>query len=187
MGADHLLEHVLGSGRDREQDAAITAAHDALFATWHERLHPLPAARTLLNWCRDVGLTVALATSGGSRDLWVMMEVLDHPDFDVVVTGDDVDQTKPSSDLLLSVLGRAGLEPEETLVVGDAVWDMQTAVEVGAHGVGVATGGTSEPELREAGAELTFPDLTALLTALQDARPASFIGGHDTFGSTSSP
>lgn len=201
MGADHLLDHVLGGTRARGQDDAMTAAHDALFATWHARLHPLPAARSLLIWCRDAGLTVALASSGGERDLWAMLDVLDQPDFDVIVTGADVEHTKPSQDLLESVLGRAGLDPEEVLVVGDSVWDMQAATRVGAPGVGVATGGTSAAELHEAGAELTFPDLPALLSALQQARadltrgrggpeaprtdPET--GGHDTEGSTSSP
>ena len=95
MGSDHLLKHLLGDGRDESQDAQITAAHDVLFGTWHERLHPLPASRALLNWCRDAGLTIGLA-SGGERDLWAMMDVLDHPDFDVIVTGDDVRSAKPT-------------------------------------------------------------------------------------------
>lgn len=171
MGADHLLHHLLGEGRDRGQDADITAAHDILFGTWHERLHPLPAARAVLNWCRDAGLTVGLASSGGSRDLWAMMDVLDHPDFDVIVTGDDVTSTKPAPDLLTTALDRAGLDAEDVLVVGDAVWDMAAATRVGAVGIGVATGGTSAPELEAAGAELTYPDLAALLDALQAARP----------------
>ena len=205
MGADHLLDHVLGGTRAPGQDDAITAAHNALFATWHERLLPLPAARSLLIWCRDAGMTVALASSGGERDLWAMLDVLDQPDFDVIVTGDDVDHTKPSDDLLESVMGRAGLDADELLVVGDSVWDMEAATRVGAPAVGVATGGTSAAELQEAGAELTFPDLPALLTALQQARPdipRDFEPGpgpavspngalpdraHETEGSTSSP
>lgn len=179
MGADHLLDHVLGEVRDQGQDGAITAAHDALFATWHERLHPFPAARSLLTWCRDAGLTVALATSGGKRDLWSMLDVLDHPDFDVIVTGDDVDGSKPSRDLLDAVLTRVGLDPQDLLVVGDSVWDMQAAARVGAPALGVATGGTSAPELREAGAELTYADLAALQHAMQEARedPSSQVRG----------
>jgi phosphoglycolate phosphatase-like HAD superfamily hydrolase len=50
---------------------------------------------------------------------------------------------------------------------------MQAAARVGAAAIGVATGGTSAPELHEAGAELTFQNLTALLEALQVARPES--------------
>lgn len=170
MGADHLLDHVLDAGRDPSQDDSITTAHDVLFATWHDRIHPLPAARALLNWCRDAGLTVALASSGGERDLWPMLDVLDEPDFDVVVTGDDVESSKPSRDLLEMVLWRTGLEPSDVLVVGDSVWDMEAAGRVGATAVGVATGGTSAPELRDAGAEFTFQDLYALLHELQSAR-----------------
>ena len=170
MGADHLLGHVLGEGRDASQDDAITAAHDALFATWHERLHPFPAARSLLTWCRDAGLTVALATSGGRRDLWAMLDVLDHPDLDVVVTGDDVEGSKPSRDLLDTVLSRVDLEPQDVLVVGDSVWDMQAAARLGAPALGVATGGTSAHQLHEAGAELTYADLGAMQRAIQEAR-----------------
>jgi HAD superfamily hydrolase (TIGR01509 family) len=171
MGADHLLDHVLGGSRDAGQDEAITAAHDALFATWHDRIQPLPAARPLLNWCRDAGLTVALASSGGERDLWPMLDVLDQPDFDVVVTGDDVERTKPSRDLLETVLWRSGLAAKNVLVVGDSVWDMQAAKRVGASAIGVATGGTSAAELQDAGAELTFPGLVTLLSELQVVRP----------------
>lgn len=176
MGADHLFDHVLGEKRNRSQDSSISAAHDALFATWHDRLHPLPGAGTLLNWCRDAGMTVALASSGGERDLWAMLEVLHQPDFDVIVTGDDVQSSKPSQDLLESVMTRAALGAEDLVVVGDSVWDMEAARRVGAAAVGVATGGTSASELHDAGAELTFPDLTALLEALQAARPEAVPG-----------
>jgi HAD superfamily hydrolase (TIGR01509 family) len=179
MGAEHVLQNLLGDGRDHAQDAEIRAAHDILFGTWHERLHPLPAARTLLNWCRDAGLTVGLASSGGERDLWAMMEVLDHPDFDVVVTGDDVDATKPDPAVLVAALERAGLEAEDVMAVGDSVWDMEAANRIGAIAIGVATGGTSAPELHHAGAELTFPDLGAFLDALQSARPEP---AHGTWG-----
>jgi HAD superfamily hydrolase (TIGR01509 family) len=171
MGTDHLLDHVLGERRNRSQDSSIAAAHDVLFATWHDRMHPLPGAGPLLNWCRDAGMTVALASSGGERDLWAMLEVLQQPDFDVIVTGDDVQNTKPSQDLLELVMNRADLMPEDLVMVGDSIWDMETAARVGASAVGVATGGTSAPELHDAGAELTFQDLTALLEALQVARP----------------
>ncbi|GAA2737592.1 HAD family hydrolase [Pedococcus aerophilus] len=178
MGAGHLLEHVLGDVRDPGQDAAMSAAHDALFATWHERLHPFPAARSLLNWCRDAKLTVALATSSSSRDLWAMLDVLDHPDFDVVVTTDEARGSQAGGGLLESVLDRTGLEPEDLLVVGDSVWDMRAATRIGAPALGVATGGTSAPELHEAGAELTYPDLTALQRAMQDARAEALPPGY---------
>jgi phosphoglycolate phosphatase-like HAD superfamily hydrolase len=189
VGADHLLDHVLDPGRDIGQDDSIARAHDALFATWRDRIHPLPAARPLLNWCRDAGMTVALATSGGERDLWPMLEVLDEPDFDVVVTGNDVDSSQPSRDLIELVVWRTGLDPSDVLVVGDSVWDMEAACRVGAPAVGVATGGTSAPELRDAGAELTFTDLYALLHNLQSARRGASIApwieltgppGHDS-------
>ena len=72
-------------------------------------------------------------------------------------------------ELLEVALGRAGLDAQDVLVVGDSVWDMEAAVRVGATAVGVATGGTSAPELEGAGADVTFPDLETLLHDLQVA------------------
>ena len=44
---------------------------------------------------------------------------------------------------------------------GDTPANMIGAVENGIRAVGVATGRSSEPELRDAGATVTLPDLTA--------------------------
>ncbi len=176
MGADHLLDHVLGVGRDPSTDDRMSAAHDVLFATWFERIHPLPSARPLLNWCRDTGLTVALATSGGQRSLDPMLDVLDRPDFDVVVTGEEVDSSKPSRDLIQTTLRRTGLDAADVLVVGDSVWDVEAAGRVGARAIGVTTGGTSAAELSDAGAVLTFPSLSPLLRDLQAARHPAVAG-----------
>ena len=97
-------------------------------------------------------------------------KILDQPDFDVVVTSDNVEQSKPGRDLLETVLWRAGLEATEVLVVGDSVWDMQAAKRSAPCAIGVATGGTSAAELLDAGAEVTFPGLVTLLSEFQLAR-----------------
>lgn len=171
MGADQLLAQVLNRERDPGQDEPIKAAHDALFAAWHERVRPLPGAMSLLSWCRDAGMTVALSSSSGERDLWAMLDVLDHPDFDVVVTGDEVKRSKPFPDLLEMALLRGDLDAEDVLVVGDSVWDFQAAQQINAPSIGLECGGTSAAELQDAGAELVFGDPAALLAALRSARP----------------
>ena len=176
MGSDNFLRHTLGPERDTSSDEDLTKAHDVLFATWHERVQPLPGARQLLTWCRDAGLTVALASSSGERDLWALLEVLDYPDFDVIITAKDVEDTKPSPDLFVEAMKRGGLTPQDVLVVGDAVWDIESAMRLGAPSVGLECGGTSAAELREAGAALTFRDPDGLLHALQDVGPQPLTG-----------
>lgn len=51
-------------------------------------------------------------------------------------------------------------EPSQVLVVGDTPNDVECALVVGATPVGVATGGYSVEDLRAAGAEIVFKDLS---------------------------
>jgi phosphoglycolate phosphatase len=50
-------------------------------------------------------------------------------------------------------------EPSSTVLVGDTERDVAAALEGGAMIVGVATGVTSEEQLRQAGAHVVLPDL----------------------------
>ena len=47
----------------------------------------------------------------------------------------------------------AGIDPADTIVVGDAIYDMQMAKNAGAHAIGVAWGYASVPELIASGAD----------------------------------
>jgi HAD superfamily hydrolase (TIGR01509 family) len=169
MGSDFLIGHVLGPDRDPRHDEEIAAAHAALFATWFELVRPTPGAPGLLQWCRDQRLTVALASSATPRDLEAMLDVLDHPDFDVVTTSQDADRSKPAPDLVAVSLERSGLEPHEAVYVGDSVWDMKAAGGIGMPCVGLTCGGTSSMELLDAGASWVFRDPGQLTEAWTDS------------------
>jgi phosphoglycolate phosphatase len=56
--------------------------------------------------------------------------------------------------------GIADVRPSDVIVVGDTPNDVECALVVGATPVGVATGTYSVDQLREAGAEIVFPDLS---------------------------
>ncbi len=66
-------------------------------------------------------------------------------------TADDC-PSKPHPAMVLECCGEAGLDPSDTIVVGDAVFDMQMARTAGAVGIGVAWGYSTGAALCEAGA-----------------------------------
>ena len=167
LASTPLLDYVVGTGRGHRPDEAILAAHDALFATWRSSVQALPGARPLLDWCRDQGVTVMIASSSQRKDVEAMMRVLGDPDLDVVSTGDDVEEGKPSPDVAAHALDLAGLEPHDAMMVGDSVWDVAVAGKLPMQSIGLTCGGTSAAELDKAGATVTFADPWHLLHALQ--------------------
>ena len=171
LGSDKILDHLLGDERteaERADDDDIVAAHATLFTVWYDRARPLPGAADLLHWCADSGLAVVMATSGSSTDLEALMSTLDADDaVTASTTSADAEHSKPDTDLLEVALERAGAEAGTAVFVGDAVWDMIAAGRMGMVCIGLECGGTSEAELREAGAHEVWRDPADLLAHVE--------------------
>ncbi|OLP60531.1 HAD family hydrolase [Xaviernesmea oryzae] len=85
--------------------------------------------------------------------------------FVVSRTADDC-PSKPHPAMVTECCLETGIDPRDTTVIGDAIYDMQMAKSAGAMAVGVAWGYASVPQLVEAGADLIVKDpreITALL------------------------
>jgi HAD superfamily hydrolase (TIGR01509 family) len=72
--------------------------------------------------------------------------------FQTVVTRDSVAAIKPNPDHLETVLKKLKTEPEDTMVVGDSVWDVKSAQQLGATSVAVTYGISAKAKLTQAGA-----------------------------------
>jgi len=101
--------------------------------------------------------------------------ILEHhglaPLFHVIRTADDC-PSKPHPAMVLECCAAMGVAPADTVVIGDAPFDMAMAVAAGAHAVGVAWGAASSDVLVRAGAAsvaLDVPHLEALLAAWAQA------------------
>lgn len=167
MGGTTLIEHLIGEDRNKDQDEALEDTHGALFSAQWPALRSFDGARELLQHCADAGLAVVLATSASEEELGVLRKVIGA---DGAITGatnaTDTGISKPAPDILESALGVADLKPENAVFIGDAVWDVITANKLGLPTIAVTTGGTSEAELREAGAAYVFENVRELLNAV---------------------
>ncbi|KNC13475.1 HAD family hydrolase [Arthrobacter sp. RIT-PI-e] len=169
MSGDKLVAHLLGEDRDAEQDAEIDATHGAVFSTYHPGLRAFAGASDLLRRCAGDGLVVVLASSASEQDVAINRSVIDADDAITAATSSgDAENSKPSPDILEAALEAGGLEASNTVFVGDSVWDVIAAAELGIPTIGLASGGTSEAELREAGAVEVYQDVKALLDAFDD-------------------
>jgi len=163
MGGDQLV-HEVADGAADDRVPELIASHDAVYSTYWPGLRLLPGARELVLHCHRAGLVTVLASSAGSAEFDVLTKVLDLDDVIDAATGSaDAESSKPDPDIVLVALDKAGLQPQNAVFVGDAVWDVHASGKAGLRCVGVESGGTSAAELLEAGAVGTYRDPADLL------------------------
>src|SRR3954465_14598855 len=80
MGADQILDHLLGPDRDTGADEDMTTAHDVLYRAWRGRPRPLPRAADLLRACAGHDLAVVLASSAKQAELGILRKIVDADD-----------------------------------------------------------------------------------------------------------
>ena len=79
-----------------------------------------------------------------------------------MVTAFDVKLGKPHPEPYLMGLEKAGVKPYEALVVENAPMGIQAGVAAGIFTIAVNTGPLDDRILLDAGADLLYPDMTAL-------------------------
>lgn len=167
MGGARLVDNLLPSGRDRDEDEDIMASHGALYASHWPSLRAFDGAKELLGQCHAGGLAVALASSARERDLQVMRSVLDADSFiDAATSANDAEESKPAPDILEAALAAVGVDAANAVYVGDAVWDMKAAAALGIPSIGVTCGGIQAGQLRDAGAVEVYEGPRQLLENL---------------------
>jgi len=175
IGADKIIEHLLGDERDRSNDDKITEARGVLSARYWDRLRPLPGAVSLLRACAERGLRVVLATSASPSELAALRAALGADDLITAATcaadvsGADVSGTGPAPDVLPAALRLSGLDASRTVFVGDSVWDVVAAGRHHIPCIGLTCGGTGKSELAGAGAVAIYADPGALVTVLDES------------------
>ncbi|MFJ3714741.1 HAD family hydrolase [Streptomyces sp. NPDC090057] len=170
LGSDDLVAHLLGDGRDEEQDAALSDAHKALYGQYFERLHALPKAGELLRRLHADGWRVVLATSASGAELGALRRAIDADEAIVgTASADDVAEGKPAPEPVERALELAGVPASRAVFVGDTVWDMRAGAKAGVRCVGLLCGGIPRADLEEAGAEAVYDDPADLLARLADS------------------
>ena len=137
-------------------------------------MRPLPGARELLAHLTEQGYPWAIATSGRMATAAHNIEALGvDPSKVPVITRDQVRHAKPDPDLFLAAAEKLGVDIEQSLVIGDSIWDMLAAQRARALGVGLLSGGYGEDELARSGAFRVYDDPADLLKHIDEvaARP----------------
>jgi phosphoglycolate phosphatase len=147
----------LGEGRDAFPAESLANHYRDAFHAMRgpgapvEPLYP-GAAAAIAALARRGDVVLGIATGKSQRGVRLVLGhhgLLDH--FTTIKTADDA-PSKPDPGMLLAAMREAGAEAEDTIVVGDTVYDIAMARAAGAAGVGVTWGYHPGAALKDAGA-----------------------------------
>ncbi len=150
---------------DEETVEKIEDLHSEIYGELQEHGHPLPGAKELISSLKERGYGVWFVTSAKDEELEHHMQELEaEGNIDGVVNSSAVENPKPAPDIFEEALNRAGVSAEETVALGDAIWDVESASGAGIRTVAVLSGGAFDREdLEGAGAVAVYEDCAALL------------------------
>ena len=166
--AETLKSFVPSSALDCEEIIQIRAeAFDQLI----DNVRLMPGVLKFILRLKISGFAVALTTSSGGPGL---ADLLDRfglsPLFDVIVTGDDVTNSKPHPEPYRLTAQRLGIEPKHCIAIEDSVNGIISATAAGCRAIGLTTSFPKE-KLLNAGAIFIIDSFEQLLQIMFSASP----------------
>ena len=167
MGGDQMVASLAGEAFDEEHGDDVRQAEKALYMQLITEIEPLEGARELIERLKERGHAVVLASSAKEDEVDHYLDLLDARELaDGWTTSADVESTKPEPDLVAAAVEKAG--GGDAVMVGDSIWDCESAKRAGLPTLAVLTGGFSREELEAAGAADVFKTIPEILDRLED-------------------
>ena len=161
------IERIVGKER-------VDEAMD-VYCEYYSTHHPHMAdayegIRELLEFLKNKGIILAVFTGKGKRTTLITLENIGIKQcFDLIVTGNDVENHKPSADGIRKVLKTFKLQPNEVLMVGDSVSDVKAAQDAGVAMAAVLWDSYSKERVLEMDVEYSFHDVNEFTEWLKAA------------------
>ncbi len=164
----NALARETGVTLSADQVERIHEVHSEPFKRYSSQVRALPGAKELLAYLTKAGVPWAIATSGRFESARLSLHLLGVDDDVPLITRDMVRHAKPDPDLFLAAAEKLGVPIEDSVVIGDSIWDLLAARRARALGVGLLSGGYGREELERAGAYRVYNDPADLLQHLDE-------------------
>jgi HAD superfamily hydrolase (TIGR01509 family) len=158
---EEILRHFLGDLTE-ERLQSYGALKEKLFKDIAVEIRTVPGLIEFLDLLERARIPKAIATcSRASRTRWMLSQLKLLNRFSVIITGEDVANGKPDPAVFRTAAARLKSNPEDVLVVEDAVSGVKAAKHAGMRCLGIATPPKAKL-LREAGADDVVSDFRGL-------------------------
>ena len=164
----NALARETGHTVSAEEAERMQEVHSDAFKRYSSQVRPLPGAQELLAYLTKAQVPWAIATSGRYQSARLSLDMLGVGDDVPIITRDMVRHAKPDPDLFLAAADKLGVAIEDSVVIGDSIWDLLAARRARALGIGLLSGGYGREELERAGAYRVYNDPADLLQHLDE-------------------
>ena len=139
-------------------------AYDYFGQKVKEEAHVPAGVKEMLEALHGMGLTLAVCSAADLRKVrYNLMAIgVEETMFSALVTGSDVARKKPFPDIYLEGARRIGIDPEDCLVIEDAISGIQAAHAAGMDAVGVPTTFSQEVLQEKAAPEYMLDEIRNL-------------------------
>lgn len=121
-----------GEGKDVNTWRDNIVRHRLRILAEEKRVYKKKGLLELLDFLKENGYKTALASSTDRKTIEYYFEIEEIPlSFDWVVAGDEVTEGKPDPEIFLKSCQKAGVKPEEALVLEDSVAGINAALNGG--------------------------------------------------------
>ena len=167
------MKQLYPQGRASDHEALVKAYRQAFFDKQENQTQPAKffpgAIEAVERLCKREDVLLAIATGKAYRGVLRFLENANWPQnaFISIQTADSA-PSKPNPAMVLNAMADAGgISGDNTVMIGDASFDMQMARSAGAHAIGVDWGYQSVQSLIEAGAQKIISSFNELDAALE--------------------
>lgn len=124
----------------------------------------------MLGRLQEKGIRVCLATSKPEKYSVKILEHFDLKKYFYFIAGNTMDETRSRKDLLIKHIfdSNPDFKPEETIMVGDRIYDIEGAHDFGIKAIGVSYGYAPEGELEASGADIVVENVEQLEKAIMN-------------------
>ncbi|HBG22114.1 MAG TPA: haloacid dehalogenase [Peptococcaceae bacterium] len=117
--------------------------------TQDKLLKPFPETKKTLNHLQEKGYHIGVVTSKRRKATRKSLDITELEKYlEVVVSVEDACKPKPNPDCLLAALQQIEVPPDETVYVGDSIYDILTGKNAGAATIGVTWGIAAKEDLK---------------------------------------
>ena len=150
-------------------DEGADIYHEVFYEVAPKHIVLFPGVKEALEKLASRGYRMSIATSRSEQSLVMLLgEHGISQYFEVLGSVGCVENPKPAPDIVLWVLGRMGATPDQTLVIGDTVYDIQMGKAARCSTCAVTYGNHGPEQLRAAEPDFLIDDLRLLSRLLKE-------------------